>query len=403
MAHRVLLKHRARRFLIKCNSQERQISILFESHFPTKHKNVLISQQEMVSLSNVFDLLVDALDLSKLNPNVLFTISLIVLLVIFYFVVKCVVRKTSVFPSLDGSYATDVVFGVFIFEVLYRKIYLPFIIFRKNKAIIQDSLNVTIYDKQEDFCFQDLKKYYIFKKCNFSLNQYYWKVKTRDFKLYYTATDNEKGTIKSIMQATRISELHRKLVNDFFEYCLISYVCKEDINVMDKLSKGKEVKLENGVMVKTQDYFLNSDNQCSEVDSNARGDGSIDSKSPDLYLSYEGSSLLVEAYNGSNQKEYLKKFHKYRNKATSMYVFVSGVSRIEQFSVKNRQQFKFFNESDEEVSVLQIGPLEIDIREIRDKYMDQYKKFYNEVNYWERCEIIDEIIRTDGSDPEQLF
>jgi len=100
-------------------------------------------------------------------------------------------------------------------------------------------------------------KVHVFKKSNFSINKKYWSAKTNDgcfFHYYYTSHHAEEETLGNILRITRISELRSKLVDDYFEYILISYAYKENEKDLGTLSSGESCRIDN-VTVKTLDWF----------------------------------------------------------------------------------------------------------------------------------------------------
>ena len=85
-------------------------------------------------------------------------------------------------------------------------------------------------------------------------------------------------------------------MDDYFEYILISYACKAN----EKDLKAISCTIGN-VTVKTQDWFQvernKSQSQRTEVE-----DCDEKIKSPDLVLSCLGKEVVIDAYNGANEK-----------------------------------------------------------------------------------------------------
>lgn len=72
-----------------------------------------------------------------------------------------------------------------------------------------------MYNKIEDFYLKEIKRdYQVFNTSDFNVNQYYWKVRTRDCFWFYTDTDDEANTIEKVLQTTKISMSKLRMVND---------------------------------------------------------------------------------------------------------------------------------------------------------------------------------------------
>ena len=108
------------------------------------------------------------------------------------------------------------------------QIYERWIQYSDNRRLVDSSYNLSVYESRDSCLFEALTKIHVFKKSDFSINKYYWSVKTNDGCFYYTSHSLEEKTLGNILRTTRISELRSKLVDDYFEYILISYACKEN-------------------------------------------------------------------------------------------------------------------------------------------------------------------------------
>lgn len=282
----------------------------------------------------------------------------------------------------------------FLLHYIYLYIINTYQLYTNNKCIIDNQDNVTKYKNKAQFYLKPIKFFRIFNKCSFFINQYYWKVKSADASLYYTTTDDEQKTLKEILKKTKISEFRNRLVNDYFEYCLISYLTEEDISLMEPLSSGKEVKIKSNITMITQDYYT------------ANSTSIVGDKSPDCTLIEGTKKILIDAYDGANEDHIKKKIRKYKNTFSNadVYVFASNVARLEQLSSKNLPtfQFKRLNNDNhlETVDKIEIGTLTIDANEIHEKYFQEYERFQSEVFYWQRCENQKTIIQTDINNKE---
>lgn len=265
-------------------------------------------------------------------------------------------------------------------------------------SIINSSDNLSLYKNKESQYMRPIKKFRVFKKSNFRVNLYYWKVKTKDYSYYYTTTDDENSTLHNILRTTKISEFRGKCVNDFFEYCLISYITNEDEELMENLSKGNEVTLENNASISTQEHFERriEGNETTELDNS-----SCSKKTPDLYIDCEGQSCVIDAYNGTSKEEIMKKIRSYSScfPQSRVYVFSSGVSALEQLTT-SKGTFSFYcmddmnDKTPKKVPKIECGPVILDISEICDRYFSEYRIFKSEIFYWLNCEQEGSIMQT---------
>jgi len=189
-------------------------------------------------------------------------------------------------------------------------------------------------------------------------------------------------------------------VDDYFEYILVSYACKENEKDLKTLSSGESCTIDNNVIVKTQDWFQvkrNNNNQSkrTEVD-----DCDEKIKTPVLVLSCLGEEVVIDAYNGSNEKEIKRKLRAYADnfKNAKIYVFASGLSKLEQMVSRNGFKFAFYElVGGDLVDVPEImlgDDLTLKIEEINDRYKVQYCIFKSENFYWQQCEAHKKILQT---------
>lgn len=273
-------------------------------------------------------------------------------------------------------------------------------IFVEQKKYMSDPNNLTVYINGISDMKKKIKTYQVFKKSNFSVNKYYWSIKTRDKDFYYTDSKNtENGmlTLNKILQTTKISGWRYKLVDDFFEYCLISHLLNEDETLMSDLSCGKEINID-GTILKSHDYFElgNNPNELSEID-----ECSQSNKTPDIVIENGQSKCVVDAYNGTSHKEIRRKLLMYKTafKTSDVYVISSGVSDMKQLTASQGMKFSLWSLSTEDKAVevtesIVCGAVAIDIKVINEKYRSEYKFFLSEIFYWQLCEKEQRIIQS---------
>ena len=258
-----------------------------------------------------------------------------------------------------------------------------------NVAILESPENLTVYKNKSNYYMASIRKFKVFKKSNFDINSYYWSIKTKDSSYYYTTTDNEVETLSNILKTTKISEFRSKCVNDFFKYCLVSYITKENKQQMKQLSRGEMVTLHDGVCIRTEEYF--EENSGKEFTKKV---------TPDLFISCKEQYCIIVAYNGTNLKEIKTKisyYSRFSKTKANFYVFSSGVSTLEQLTAKKSPVFTFYcmeNGDLNAVAKIQCGSIVLDIGELREKYFTEYSIFKNELHYWLHCEKEGTIVKT---------
>lgn len=246
-----------------------------------------------------------------------------------------------------------------------------------NKTLINHQHNVTIYREKQKHYSVPIQTYRVFKKCNFSVNEFYWSIKNNDKCFYYTSTDNEEETLKNILRQTKLTS---RIVDEYFECCLVSYLLNEDTAQLGVLGiNRKEVKwLDSKITIKTQDCFPKND-----------------TKTPDVYIRLdEERVVIIDAYNGSSKKEIKKKLTTYAEafpliKTVTVYVFASSTSALEQFVAERQPSFKLYalkNGEVDEVEEIDIdSKFTIKIADLNTKYFEEYQVFCSEVFYWQSC------------------
>lgn len=307
----------------------------------------------------------------------------------FYFIIPRPFMTTYL-PTIINHYDT-VTRRLLILELL-EHIYQKFELYTRNKMILDNQNNITKYKHRNQFYLHpSIKILKIYKKCSLSINQYCWRIKSDDGSLYYTTTNDEGETLKSILKRSRISELRNQLINDYFKYCLISYVTRENIELMGLLSRGQEINVMDDVKMFTKDYYTMNKTESAE-------------KSPDYTFIYENETYIIDAFDGRDETRISKKIQKFQSSfpGSIVYVFASNVVRLGQRSDKNLRlkfDFKYLNDKKdlESTNVLLIGPLKLDCDEINQKYCVEYESFASQVFYWQRCEKQQVIIQANSS------
>lgn len=264
---------------------------------------------------------------------------------------------------------------------LFQYIHNEYAVYLHNRSLFEDSTNLTVYPNRKAI-FSRLEKFPVFKKCDFSKNVYYWRVKTKDSDYFYTDNSDETETLKSILRATKMK---KRLVNDFFEYCLISYLLDEVESDLEVVSRGRPVTKSN-VLIKTQDFYKIPNNAEEET-------------TPDVVLEFGGQTWVFDAYNGTSEKEILRKCQSYRRdfKTPHVYVFSSGFSALEQISAQSSATFRLTTLNDQTLEIVSdpiiIGDLSISISELNERYRNEFLVFWNEIFYWQHCEQQNRILK----------
>jgi hypothetical protein len=279
------------------------------------------------------------------------------------------------------SLIRDIVVGVCGYSkiTIWRNEFDRYRMYIANKALINQPNNITIYSDKQRHYFITIQKYAVFKKCIYTVNEYYWSVKSNDKNLFYTTSDNEKETLANILRQTKLTILRGKVVNVYFECCLLSYLLNENTELLSKLIAGEEVESspDSKIFIKTQDWFTKH---------NTSG------KMPDVAIRYlDEEKVIIDAYNGSNRDEIKRKISMYVKAFpdSTVFVFASCTTALGQFVAANPPSFKLFtirNESLIEIEEIKIGSMNIQISDLNSQYLDEYQVFRSEVFYWQSCE-----------------
>jgi hypothetical protein len=122
-------------------------------------------------------------------------------------------------------------------------------------------------------------------------------------------------------------------------------------------------------------------------------------ETPDLYIECDGQSCIIDAYNGTSEKEIEKKLNLYSSHfpQSRVYVFSSGVSALEQLTAEDKPTFSFHCITDKtlkRVSRIECGTVVLELSAICDEYFSEYRIFKSEIVYWLNCEQEGTIIQT---------
>jgi hypothetical protein len=259
-----------------------------------------------------------------------------------------------------------------------------------NRVLLAETLNLTVFpDMSTALLDTRLRKINVFKKSKCNLNNYFWNVKTKLGKFFYTDQSDARETLKNILRVTMISVDRDRLVNIFFEYCLISFLTQENVKSMSLLSKGDEVMICDDVHMVTDDFFKLK-----------KKNGDATTLTPDVRLRTEENFIIIDAYNGSNLKEVKGKLRLYKDgfkDAEEVYVVASALSTMEQIVSSQRKDFVLYqlgkDGSLNKPSQLKFGEFTFDIKDFNDTYREELEIFASEVYYWQLCEVHDTIIQ----------
>lgn len=253
-------------------------------------------------------------------------------------------------------------------------------VYSKNKQLMESSYNLTVYHNQTRYLFKKLRMYYVFKKCCFDTNQYYWRVKTNDSKYYYTNTDNEKATTNNIVKTLKLLEIKEGMIADFFEYCLISFLADEEIKILELLNQGQPCTRE-GFEIRTKEYFLNHEKHFDRQDL------------PTIVLVVKGKEMwIIDAYDGNSESEIkqLLNSHQSNFKNANIMIFASMIDKREH-TIHESNTFRFFTQKKSSSSSLiqedsfNVGSLTISSKKLNTKYFKEYEIFSSEFYHWELC------------------
>jgi hypothetical protein len=266
-----------------------------------------------------------------------------------------------------------------------------------NRRLVDSSYNLSVYESRDSCLFETLTKIYVFKKSDFSINKYYWSVKTNDGCFYYTrGKDVRWETFFAPREFLSCAPSSWMIISNTSlsptPARRMKYILKQLI------SSGKSCIIGN-VTVKTQDWFQvernKSQSQRTEVH-----DCDEKLKSPDLVLSCLGKEVVIDAYNGTNKKEIERKIQASANhfKNAKIYVFASRLSTLEQMVSKSGFEFAFYELVNGDLTyvseIVMDDDLNLKIADINDQYNEEYRIFKSENLYWQLCEAHNKILQT---------
>jgi hypothetical protein len=260
-----------------------------------------------------------------------------------------------------------------------RKILQKYIQYIKNKSISRSNMNLTCYDNM-NFTEIDFTIFHIFKKCNFEINKYYWNLNC-DSLFFYTNCDprDELTTLENVMKITKLRQFRTTLLDNYFKYCFYSYLTNENrIQIDDLLSL-------NGLNL-------------GEI--NVNTSRNLNGLTPDIHITHNSKSTIIDVYNGSDKITIIRKLEKYVQVCNEVYVLASGMSTVtEEFILEkeNMMQFKLFRLNEgklEEIQQISFGAFNIKICDLNTLYLHHYSVFYSEVYYWLHCDAVKQIVRT---------
>ena len=170
------------------------------------------------------------------------------------------------------------------------------------------------------------------------------------------------------------------MVNNFFEYCLISYLVKEDINLLKELRRGNPITTSN-VVIKTHEFFERDDRILIE--------GEDYFNLPDIFMASGDEKIIIQVYDGVPNKDIMDRFESFeldQFNNSKIYVFASCISSLEMLKQK-KNTFKLFHVNQKEQSIKEVlsitfGKLVIDINSLNDQYFQAYNNFSNCFYYW---------------------
>ena len=206
----------------------------------------------------------------------------------------------------------------------------------------------------------------------------------------YFYTHPSLQTLEKIITTIKIKQLRKKMIHHFFEYCLVSYLANENIDTLRDLRRGEPVSVSN-VMIKTQNFFASE--RYKQQKRSIK-----ESSTPDICLERGSSRIIIDAYDGTLQKEIKSKLDSYDKffKDAKVFVFASGISAREMFEFRSNT-FAFYCKIEEEVvhvEEITIGDLVINIKTINEQYFKAYRNFSKEFHYWCLCDESKEILTT---------
>lgn len=164
---------------------------------------------------------------------------------------------------------------------------------------------------------------------------------------------------------------------------------------MCDLSKGNRVNIGDDVEMITDDYFKLkkrdniSKDEVLELDDSVNDSAVVNDKlTPGVMLSKAGKFIIIDAYNGSSEKEVKKKLNLYKNgfkAAEDIFVVTSALSAMEQIVSQQRGKFVLYRLGKggdlEKPQELRFGTKVLDIEAFSSKYKHQLEIFAAEARH----------------------
>lgn len=268
-------------------------------------------------------------------------------------------------------------------HIAWRKVYDPFLVFRENKLMVSDGRNWTAYPLEFTIpSDRRLKKFEVFKKCDKSKNVYFWDGLYGFSDAFYTSDSDEKKTLENILAKSSVKRQRKGLVHAFFEASIVSWLLQdEDPDTLSFLTQENYVTLRNGYTLVTEIYFRDLNEGKADV-LNIRQKFAGGTKTPDLLLFKDHEGYIIDAYDGTSEKEVPQKITMYTKEFPNCTVAViaSGIGGLQQLSLSRRSTFTW--------DALDKDAITPFFRSLLDDFCSNgpiwkaYAEFVSEIHYW---------------------
>ena len=198
-------------------------------------------------------------------------------------------------------------------------------------------------------------------------------------------------TLGNILKVVKLIELRERVVDDYFEYILASYILGNDMNLLEELGSVGTVRLpldntQDRIVIKTKflgERARRAQQLTEDVDAN------IFSLTPDYILEFNSETYVIDTYNGSSPKRIKQKLLKYKKHFpdSHIYVFASGIATYASlYMAQNTVRLYHLTETDlKQVPHLSIGSMTVNVDTLNSIYFNEFKIFSMEVVYWLTC------------------
>jgi len=119
----------------------------------------------------------------------------------------------------------------------------------KHNRVLKDPNNLSLYGQESDFVFwsiprlpKEIKRHYVFKKCDFQHNRVYWRSKQTN-KLYYTNQCRHEPTLAEIFRRCDLRYASES-IHKFVELFVTSLLLRDDMFLVDQLIDYRQVEFE---------------------------------------------------------------------------------------------------------------------------------------------------------------